>query len=138
MAEFAGGALSSVVPVIDGMSLIDLVGEFEAARELSPAGGYGGLIPETFHYGDLTEYFTGKTWRDDTRIWVLGCECGEAGCWPLETRIDITGSTVAWSEFRQPYRPEWDYHDFGPFLFDRRAYEVAVESAAAQIPPHRG
>lgn len=125
----------SIVPVIDGTSLVDLVKGYETARGWSPAGGYAGLLPDILDCRDLTEYFAGKSWRDDTRIWVLGCDCGEPGCWPLETQIDITGSTVTWSRFKQPYRPARDYSELGPFIFGKTAYHAAVESAATQIPP---
>lgn len=135
MTEFADDPQLSVVPLIDGASLIDLVTEFETAQGWSPAGGYGGLIPRYFNYGDLTDYFAGSTWRDDTRIWVLGHQCGDVGCWPLETKVDIKDSTVTWSNFRQPHRDKRDYRGLGPFIFDKNAYRAAVQTAAIRVQP---
>lgn len=41
-----------------------------------------------------------------------------------------------WRGFIQPCRPERDYGDFGPFVFQRDQYERAVrEAAAASLPP---
>jgi hypothetical protein len=58
-----------------------------------------------------------------------------AGCWPLEARVVIDEETVTWNSFRQPFRPQRDYSDFGPFTFDRREYEAAIAELATRRPP---
>jgi hypothetical protein len=39
----ASSATYRVVPLVDGIPLIELVEKFETARSFHPAGGYGGL-----------------------------------------------------------------------------------------------
>lgn len=55
---------------------------------------------------------------------LLGCICGEEGCWPLLARIEVGPRRVTWSAFEQPYRPHWDYGL--KLVFDRWAYEDAL------------
>jgi hypothetical protein len=80
----------SILPVVDGVRLTDLIAEFERARHYEPTGGYAGLVPSFFRLGRLDEYFMGVNAEPVVaggRYYLLGCECGEAGCWPLEARI---------------------------------------------------
>lgn len=51
---------SSLVPVIDGSALTELVGTFERESGYCPAGGYAGIFPELFPFGDLAAYLTGR------------------------------------------------------------------------------
>ena len=60
---------------------------------------------------------------------VLGCTCGIWECWPLEARIEVTETTVKWSSFRQPHRPQWGELAMGPYEFGREAYEAALAGA---------
>lgn len=125
-----------IVPMIDGSSLVDLVSRYETSRGWEPAGGYDGLVPRFHDYGNLTAYYLGANHAPGlgpSRIQVLGCTCGDAGCWPLQTTIDILPTMVTWSDFTQPHRPEWEYSTFGPFTFDRDAYETAVHTATRQL-----
>jgi hypothetical protein len=127
------GGPTTITPEVDGVSLIERVHRFEADRSYEPSGGYAGLIPAHFRFGDLTEYYLGvepRQWPRPEHAWLLGCDCGEVGCWPLTAHITLTESTVAWSHFQQPHRPSWNYDDFGPFLFDRQSYYAAVVEAA--------
>lgn len=90
---------------------------FEQRRRWTPVGGYTGLA--------IAELRADHYLREG-RARLLGCRCGDAGCWPLEARIVVTPGTVRWEDFRQPHRPEWDYDGFGPFSFPRPGYERAV------------
>jgi hypothetical protein len=133
-AEIEGGALS-ITPCIDGKPLSSLIAEFEAANGYTdPAAGYGGLAPDYFNYGPLLPYFCadagnqGDSDRNE-EIYVLGCECGEVGCWPLMTSVTRLGTGYQWSAFRHPYRPQRNYEGFGPFTFERHQYENAVREA---------
>ena len=126
--------VAQVIPVIDGRPLVERVAAFEEARGYDPPGGYGGLVPSFFRFGDLARYFLGQQepWTDKA-VAVLACDCGELGCWPLQTHISVSDETVSWQDFGQPHRPERDYADFGPFTFERRAYEAAVQQMITKL-----
>ena len=64
--------------------------------------------------------------KRDSRQAVLGCGCGDMGCWPLLTVITVAHRNVTWSRFKQFFMPEWDYSDFGPFTFERQQYDDAL------------
>ena len=117
-----------VVPVVDGELLTSLVDEFEIAAGMQPAGGaYGGLIPAFFRFGPLDEHFHGRsTSAMGSKTALLGCSCGEWGCWPLMARIAVTQGLVTWDAFEQPHRPERDYARLGPYRFPRRQYDAAL------------
>jgi hypothetical protein len=120
-----------IVPRIDGQSLIDLITAYEAVRKFDVVGGYGGLIPESFNYGPLERYFF-EGWverKPDTLpwLWLLGCECGEVGCWPLSCTVEARDDVVIWRDFGNEHRPERDYAGFGPFAFERAAYERVLQ-----------
>ena len=74
---------------------------------------------------------------DRGRAWLLGCDCGEVGCWPLDARIEVTDDLVMWQDFQQPHRPERDYRSFGPFVFGRKEYDRAVADAVAALGADR-
>jgi len=130
-------SVAVVTPCVDGVPLADLAMHFESAHNYSPAGGYGGLIPDYFSFGDLTKYFLGRAedqFPDPGRAYLLGCgDCGEVGCWPLEVAIAVGDDAVTWTGFRQPHRPDRDYGAFGPFVFDRGQYEETVRSAVEAL-----
>jgi hypothetical protein len=124
-----------IVPFIDGHDLVDLITEHERAEGLGPAGGYDGIVPTYFNYGPLLAYFLGarehRYWGKIGKIAVLGCSCGEVGCWPLYARVHASTTEVTWSAFEQPHRKNRTYDRFGPFTFDRRQYEAAAANVAA-------
>ena len=130
------GALT-LIPVLNGTPLTELVSQFEREHSFDLIGGYGGLIPSWFAYGPLNRYFmaeaSGGYWDDLSGYYILGCDCGEVGCWPLVAGITKVGATVVWDAFRQPHRPDRDYSGFGPFTFDAPQYESAVSEISAQF-----
>ena len=119
-----------LTPVVNGTPMTELVGSFEATRGYEPAGGYAGIVlgpsGDPAYARDLTEH---RRFRRARRVAVLGCECGETGCWPLEAAVHVNKTTVTWTEFRQPHRPQWSYAGFGPFVFDASTYRAAVSEA---------
>ncbi len=120
--------VSEIVPTIDDVELTDLIHTFERheGMETRPAS-YGGLIPAHFDFGPLDLHYLGNSkTRGGDRVPLLGCSCGEWGCWPLLARIASTQASVSWSEFEQPYRKKRDYSRFGPFRFVRAQYERAL------------
>ncbi len=124
---------------VDGQRLAELATAVEApfrAAEGSPPRGasYAGL--PKWRFDDLLEHFLGGTkshWYcgPDEKTVLLGCTCGEPGCWPLMARVDAAAGTVTWSDFEQPHRRgRWSFDGLGPFRFDRGAYEAALRGAA--------
>jgi len=125
-----------IIPIVNGRSLIDLVADFERSHAFDSAGKYAGICPAHFRFGDLTLYYLGREtqeWPTPGRAWLLGCDCGEVGCWPLEAAIDVTDNRVIWQDFRQPHRPGRDYRGFGPFVFARHEYDHAVQQAVVTL-----
>lgn len=132
-----------LLPYVDNVSLVDMVSGFEHASGHDVPGAYAGIVLDHFNFGDLTAYLTGRSdsaYRSRRGvIALLGCDCGEVGCWPLEAQVITTEDSVMWRGFSQPYRPQRDYGDFGPFVFRRNHYERAVrEAMAASLPPSPG
>ena len=110
-------------PVVNGVPLPALVAGFEwGLRAGELAGDYAGIIIN--ESGDpLVDDLL-----QDGRISLLGCTCGETGCWPLEAAVRFDDWSVTWDDFCQPHRREWSYLGFGPFVFPAEAYRQAVES----------
>ncbi|MFG2645098.1 hypothetical protein ACGFYP_29495 [Streptomyces sp. NPDC048370] len=107
---------------------------------MQPAGdAYGGLIPEFFRFGPLQDHvFERSTNAMGPKTPVLGCECGEWGCWPLMAGITTTTDLVIWDAFEQPHRKTREYTAFGPFQFDRHQYDDALRALNAEFgsPEH--
>jgi hypothetical protein len=124
-----------VVPRIDGIALAELIDRFEAEAGMQPAGGaYGGLIPQFFRFGPMGDHFHGRSAEAmGPKTPVLGCACGEWGCWPLMARITVTADLVVWDSFEQPHRTARNYTAFGPFQFDCRQYDDAVRALTETI-----
>jgi hypothetical protein len=130
----------AVVPGINGKPLTELVSAYEIERHFKPAGGYGGLIPEFFKYGSLDQYFMGRFQENSSlssidSIYLLGCDCGEVGCWPLKAKVRIEANEVIWEDFLQPHRPDRDYSGFGPFAFELEQYQKAVAELQEKVQP---
>jgi hypothetical protein len=127
---------------INGRDLVDLVRAVEnpfAYKEgaASIAGAYAGLPPND-DTCPPSKHFLGEPsdaiYRYELKTQVLGCECGEPGCWPLLCLIETGPTRVRWSKFEQPHRTDkrsknpWRYDELGPFEFDRSQYERALET----------
>ncbi|MGI5289764.1 hypothetical protein ACQEVF_41385 [Nonomuraea polychroma] len=102
------GGVLVIVPRIDGAPLTELIDRFEITAGMQPAGdAYGGLIPQFFRFGPMLDHFLGwSTNAMGPKTPVLGCECGEWGCWPLMARITATVDLVIWDSFEQPHPPQ--------------------------------
>jgi hypothetical protein len=129
-----------LLPYVDNVSLVELVSGYERAAGFDVPGAYAGVVLDHFNFGDLAAYLTGKPdtayWADKGVIALLGCDCGEVGCWPLEARVLVDDGHVTWRGFTQPFRPQRDYGAFGPFVFRRSQYERAVREVAAIASEH--
>ena len=128
---------TEIVPLIDGESLVELVNSFEEAAGMQPAGdAYGGRVVGSFRFGPMDLHFLGLGGGRKTA--VLGCNCGEWGCWPLLTRIDAGDAVVVWDRFEQPHRPARDYSGFPALRFGRRQYDAALAGLVYEIAALEG
>jgi hypothetical protein len=133
--EFGTGIAAGIVPYLSGVPLPDLVRKVElpaARREGNPdlAGQYAGLVGDTVrwparHYLDRP---VRSAYGDGDTV-LLGCPCGDWGCWPFSARITLDEDTVTWSGYRTGHR-DWDYGELRDFTFDRARYEEAVRATA--------
>ncbi len=117
----------SVHYIIDGQDLLDVVREIESSyvrRGIvpGPAGGYIGLSPRLAFYP--SRYLLGLEDEEDDKVRILQCSgCWIEECWPLEVRIKVGAEIVMWSDFENPFRPEWKYDSLGTIVFSRENYE---------------
>lgn len=100
--------------LVDGVDLGELIRPIElpfASAEGNPelAGRYAGLHwPRSEDPLLLLQHYLGEP--DPAlsyyggRTQVLGCDCGEPGCWPLACRIIASTTSVHWSDFQQAHR----------------------------------
>ena len=130
------GTVDAVEIFVNGRNLVEIVREAERpfrAREGRPyrASGYVGLSPEEIFLPSRRLLGEPTTLYDhdsaDGKIAVLGCGCGEVGCWPFRVRIKLREDVVIWDGFEQPHRPAWRYDEMRPLVFDRRQYFSALE-----------
>jgi hypothetical protein len=109
----AAGIVDAVAIFVNGRNLVDIFREVElpfATREGKPdlAGSYVGLPPEEVFLpsprllGDPTTYYDHDS--AEGKIVVLGCVCGEPGCWPFRVKIARREDVVIWDGFEQPHR----------------------------------
>lgn len=73
----AGPTVDEVVPVVDGVSLVDRVAAYEAERGYDPSGGCRGVGRN--YSAPFAEWFTGRhrPTPSSDNVPLLGCECGE-------------------------------------------------------------
>jgi len=123
---------------VDGQSLQEWARAVElrfASAEANPrlAGSYEGLGPGQVNRD--REHYLGSpvaSWFEDGDTVLLGCVCGEWGCWPLTTMVTVTDTEVIWQGFRNGHRP-WDLGALGPFRFKRTQYESSLDEAFAHV-----
>ena len=120
---------------INERDLVQIVREMElsfAARDGNPdlAGSYVGLPPNEVFLPSRRFLGEPETHYDNDgpydKLAVLGCGCGEVGCWPLLVRTTLQDDTVIWSDLEQPHRRHWRHDGLGPFVFDRSRYLDAL------------
>ena len=132
----ANGLVDAVNILVNGRNLVDIVREVELpirVREGKPhlADRYVGLPPEEIFLpsprllGEPTTYYDYDS--AEGKIAVLGCGCGDVGCWPFRVSIALRDDVVVWSGFEQPHRPAWRYDELRPFVFDRMQYLSALD-----------
>jgi hypothetical protein len=123
------------VPIrVNGQPLEELAKVVEqpfATAEGNPrlAGSYE---PLTWYDIGETAHFLGRpraSWFEDGDTVLMGCTCGEWGCWPLTTQVSVDASRVVWEGFRNGHR-DWDLSALGPFEFARTQYDEALRAIA--------
>ena len=130
----AGGGAHEVIPVVGGASLPEVIHAYEHAAGLTPRplSDSGGLVPEHYGFGPAREHWFGL--REFSKhapgeIPVLGCSCGEWGCWPTYATVVFDDETVTWREFSN-LDSALPLAQFGPLVFRREDYENAVSLLA--------
>ena len=101
------GKWHGVVPLVDGVSLVTHVRDYEAAQGFDLPGCYGGIEPSSENRGRWVRYLLGEAYPEDDGpsngiTWLLGCSCSVAGCWPLEARVTVERDRVTWNGFANP------------------------------------
>lgn len=129
-ARFGSHASRTVRIVVNGTPLVDHAKSVEAPfanAEGKPnlAGDYAPLLVEDFRSRQGLLGNPVSTWFEDGDTVLMGCPCGEWGCWPLTAMIDVKDDRVTWRRFRNGHR-DWDLSALGPFVFERIQYETAV------------
>ena len=132
----AYGPIDAVGIFVNGRDLVGMARKVElpaAARggKAHLAGDYMGTPAGSVFWPSRSLLGEPDRRYDSGRISVLGCACGDVGCWPLQARIVAQKDVVVWDDFVQPHRPRWDYSELGPFVFDRGAYEAELRRAPA-------
>jgi hypothetical protein len=132
------GAQARLRIVVNGRDLLTVVKELEApcaeadgATEL--AGSYHYLSGYTFPSGLFEGRPADPDLRAEGQVALMGCDCGEVGCWPFLVSITKRSGEVRWSGFRQPFRPRWDYDRLGMLRFDAAAYDAEIARAEARF-----
>ena len=128
----SGGA-HEAIPLVDGLPLPEVIHAYEHAAGgiPGPLDDRGGLVSENYRSGPARENWFGL--RDVSgrsgEIPVLGCSCGEWGCWPTYATVVFDDETVTWREFSN-LDSALPLAQFGPLVFRREDYENAVSLLA--------
>ena len=126
------GVAAVVVPYLSGVPLTELVRKVElsaARREGKPelAGQYAGLRGDSVRWP--ARHYLDRPVLGDRDTVLLGCVCGDWGCWPFSAWVTVEDDAVVWSGYRTGHR-DWDYDGLRDFAFDRAQYEEAVRATA--------
>lgn len=125
---FEGRRLSVVRYIVNGKDLKSMVRKYESTgclfEGLEPSAV---LLPSRHMLGKPAPIF-----RQNGKTQLLVCEgCREPGCNPLFARIGVKKDVVTWSDF-EGFRSDEQFRDLGPFSFDRKAYEQALQFREAK------
>jgi len=127
--RWAGGPHRELVPIVDDISLVDRVTSYEQTAAFDVVDGYAGLVLENLGHNDLATYLTGGP----DPVTLLGCDCGEHGCWSLTATVHAEDDVMTWDNFTNPHRPTRNYEPFGPFNFRLAQYNQAVRQLVSGL-----
>lgn len=128
--EIDRGSHARLRVIVNGRGLREQVRDSEQAGAppgSGPFGAYAYVASYEFPDGLFDGTPADRQLRFGDRVALMGCDCGEIGCWPLIVRITDEGATVRWDDFAQPHRPGWIIE--GSFVFDAVAYRTEVAAA---------
>jgi hypothetical protein len=130
--EYGAGPAVGVEPVIDGVSVVDLLARVDG--EIS----YAGLVPpEPF----LQRWRSLLDAEENDRMQLLGCGCGDDLCSWAAAQTEVGQQTVVWSEFWGSSRAgelgPRRYDELGPYQFDRAQYSAALATPLRAEAPIR-
>ena len=111
---------------VDGVDILDSVLNFEEPYMLlegRPSIKQGRNWPYVYHR--LLTRLRGGMDYNDRSCNFLDCRCDCDGCWELTCKIVRTHSVVKWKMFSNVHK-DWSYSGFGPFIFDRKAYDSEI------------
>jgi hypothetical protein len=123
--EFGIGIREAVEPVIDGVSMVDVLKQAEG---------------EVLHLGlteidqALSELQSLPPPGTSRKVRVGGCLCGDDDCTNATATVSATSDTVTWSDIEGHFRT---YPEAGPFVFDRARYLSSVMGALRSEHPVR-
>jgi hypothetical protein len=118
--EFPDRTYQSVEPVINGLSLVEIVsdaggGDYYAIPDYDP-------VEMPAPYGRPGPGAEG-TWT------LLGCGCGDAGCDWVRATVEIADGEVRWTRIHTvDTMMGGGTLDVGPFVFDEGQYESALRT----------
>jgi hypothetical protein len=117
-----GFAEDNVDVFVDGRCFIEMVKEFELPFAARSAGMYS---INFYQYNQ--DYLLGH-WLDLEigKTQLLACSCGDSGCGSLAARIRVEKDCVIWDQFEHPWKKDWDYSGFGPFIFALDEYQKQI------------
>jgi hypothetical protein len=133
-SEYGSGDLDGIEPVIDGLSLVDVVKH--ADGEISYAGRT--FVAEAL--AELRAVLKGES--DGHRVQLLGCACGIDECSGLLATMSVREDTVVWSDLRaMRQRPGPDlrkpYDELEGFVFDLEQFKSALDLPVRHEEPLR-
>ena len=125
--EFGIGDRDGLEPVIDGVSLVDVLKWVDGEIE------HAGL---TDIEAALTHLSFVPVGGEPRAVRLLGCGCGVDDCTSVVATISTSEETVTWSRIRwHAVRGKPIYENVGPFVFERAQYLSAVEHPVrAEVP----
>ena len=131
--EFGAGPADAVEPVIDGVSVVDIVKR--ADEEIA----FGGLVPPDYYVRELLDACERGCAE---RMRVLGCVCGDADCSHVAAQLDVIDDTVIWSAFWATCRPGGEfgprgYPELGRYEFAKHQYLAALAELSHRTAPVR-
>jgi hypothetical protein len=130
---------------INNENLIDILKDYEKQFGENNPGKYDGICIYYFDDIDIIKHFMGEADKKNIlnytgKTQILGCTCGEPGCWPFLIKINISGNVIIWNEYEQPFRSKkrcgekyWNYSNLKALKFNRVEYENKLKNISAEI-----
>ena len=127
--EFGVGHAEAVEPVIDDISLVDVMAKAEGQRR------YAALCPPEMF---LERWRTLLEAGEPGQIHLLGCGCGDDWCSHVLAKMSFSGAEVTLSDFFGSHSDPEACERVGPFRFDRARFARALaEPVRAERPVSR-